>query len=46
MTGFEPGSSGSEATALPTVPQPLPNWFVAANVVANLLNIKDKVLTD
>ena len=26
MTGFEPGSSGSEATALPTVPQPQPDF--------------------
>ena len=24
MTGFEPGSSGIETTALPTAPQPLP----------------------
>ena len=38
MTGFEPRTSGSEATAQPTEPQPLPKTFL---LDVNILNTKN-----
>ena len=39
MTGFEPGSSGIETTALPTAPQPLPTCVIeVSDERRNLLN--------
>ena len=42
MTGFEPGSSGIGATALLTVPQPLPKFsqnFIPESLVEGLIEV-------
>ena len=36
MTGFEPGFSVSEATALPIAPQPLPDDTFFTHVIASV----------